>query len=93
MVTVRENGKTHGVDLRLVVGPIADVEAASRLCTILAAARHYCQPVSFEGQRLSLIDSKVPTPKAAPPPPPASPQHHSSNPEPAPPHLRAFSWK
>jgi hypothetical protein len=62
VVTVRENGKTHGVDLRLVVGPIADAEAAERLCTTLAAARHYCQPVAFEGQRLTLID----TPKSGP---------------------------
>jgi hypothetical protein len=66
MVTVRENGKTHGVDLRLVVGPIADAEAAARLCTTLSAAHHYCQPVAFEGQRLSLIDT-APT-KAAPAP-------------------------
>jgi hypothetical protein len=64
VVTVRENGKTHGVDLRLVVGPIADAEAAARLCTTLSAAHHYCQPVAFEGQRLSMIDT-APT-KAAP---------------------------
>jgi hypothetical protein len=41
-VTVRENGKTHGAELRLVVGPIADPEGAARLCTTLAAAHHYC---------------------------------------------------
>jgi hypothetical protein len=56
LVAVRENGKTHGPELRLVVGPIADAEAAARLCTSLAAAHHYCQPVAFEGQRLSKID-------------------------------------
>jgi hypothetical protein len=64
LVTARENGKTHGVDLRLVIGPIGDVETASRVCTTLAAAHHYCQPVSFEGQRLSLNDT-APTPRAA----------------------------
>jgi len=28
-VAVRENSKTHGVELRLVIGPIPDAEAAS----------------------------------------------------------------
>jgi len=64
VVTVRENGKTRGIDLRLIVGPIADAEAAARLCTTLTAARHYCQPVAFEGQRLSLNEA-APT-KSAP---------------------------
>jgi hypothetical protein len=67
LVAVRENGKTHGVDLRLVVGPIADAEAAARLCMALSAAHHYCQPVAFEGQRLSQIDT-LPS-KSAPAPP------------------------
>jgi hypothetical protein len=68
LAAVRENGKTHGADLRLVIGPIADAEAAARLCTTLAASHHYCQPVAFEGQRLSMTDggstktSPVPSP-------------------------------
>jgi hypothetical protein len=57
MVTVRENSKTHGVELRLVIGPIADADAASQLCTDLAEGHHYCQPVAFEGQRLSLTET------------------------------------
>ena len=65
VVTARENGKTHGVELRLVIGPIADVELASRLCGTLSAAHHYCQPVAFEGQRLSMIDA-APAVKTAP---------------------------
>jgi hypothetical protein len=89
VVTVRENGKTHGVELRLVVGPIADVDTASRLCTTLSAAKHYCQPVSFEGQRLSVTDS--PTPKAVPTK--AAPSHHSAaTPEP-PQNPKSLSWK
>jgi hypothetical protein len=82
VVTVRENGKTHGVDLRLVVGPIADAEAAERLCTTLSAAHHYCQPVAFEGQRLALIDTPPPA-KAAP----ARPVHHAV---PTPPPVQQF---
>jgi hypothetical protein len=57
LVAIRENSKTHGVDLRLVVGPVPDAEAAAHLCTSLSAAHHYCQPVAFEGQRLSLNDA------------------------------------
>jgi hypothetical protein len=68
LAAVRENGKTHGADLRLVIGPIADAEAAARLCTTLAASHHYCQPVAFEGQRLSMTDAG--SAKAAPAPPP-----------------------
>ncbi|HWF94234.1 MAG TPA: hypothetical protein VG291_04670 [Xanthobacteraceae bacterium] len=69
LAAVRENGKTHGADLRLVVGPIADAETAARLCTTLAASHHHCQPVAFEGQRLSMIDAGS---SKAPPAPPRS---------------------
>ena len=72
MVTVRENGKTHGVELRLVIGPIADPEAASRLCTTLSDAHHYCQPVAFEGQRLAVTDT---APIKSTPLPPGAPHH------------------
>jgi len=69
LAAVRENGKTHGADLRLVIGPIADAEAAARLCTTLAASHHYCQPVAFEGQRLSMTDAgSTKAPPAQPPP-------------------------
>jgi hypothetical protein len=66
VVAIRENSKTHGVDLRLVVGPIPDAEAAARLCANLSAARHYCQSVAFEGQRLSLNDATPSKPVPAP---------------------------
>jgi hypothetical protein len=73
VVNVRENGKTHAAELRLIVGPIGDAEEAARLCTTLAAAHHYCQPVAFEGQRLPLIDTVpakgAPTHHAAQTPP------------------------
>jgi hypothetical protein len=73
VVSVRENGKTHAAELRLIVGPIDDAEETARLCTSLAAAHHYCQPVAFEGQRLPLIDTVpakgAPTHHAAQTPP------------------------
>ena len=74
LVAVRQNGKTHAADLRLVIGPIADAETAARLCSTLAAAHHYCQPVAFEGQRLSMNDAG--STKAPPAPSPHSTTPH-----------------
>jgi len=65
VVAVRENSRTKGAELRLVVGPLANVENAARLCASLSAARRYCQPVAFEGQRLTEPDA-VPERRTAP---------------------------
>jgi hypothetical protein len=82
LVAVRENGKTHGADLRLVIGPLDDAESAARLCATLAAAHHYCQPVAFEGQRFSMNDAG-PT-KAPPAMPSKAAPHHSAASSPGP---------
>jgi hypothetical protein len=63
-VVVRENNRTKAPELRLVVGPIANVEAASRMCAALSTAKRYCQPVAFEGQRLAEAEVVVPERKA-----------------------------
>ena len=63
VVTVRENSRSRAADLRIVVGPLTDVESASRICTTLAAAKRYCRMVAFEGHPLTL---NVPPPPAAP---------------------------
>jgi len=52
-IAVRENSRVKNAELRLIVGPLADVEAAVRLCATLSGPRRYCQPVAFEGQRLA----------------------------------------
>jgi hypothetical protein len=82
-VVVRENGKTKGPELRLIVGPIANVETAARMCTTLSAGRRYCQPVAFEGQRLADADA-VPERKvvAAPERKPAARPKPAPAPEP-----------
>src|SRR5262245_5094322 len=49
VVVVRES-KSRGVDLRLIVGPLASTEAATRTCAALLAARRFCQMTTFEGQ-------------------------------------------
>jgi hypothetical protein len=51
MVAAREN-RTRGVELRLIVGPIASTEAATKMCATLLAARRFCQMTLFEGQPL-----------------------------------------
>jgi hypothetical protein len=91
VVAIRENSKTHGVDLRLVVGPIPDAEAAASLCASLSAAHHYCQSVAFEGQRLSLND-------AAPSKLTSAPRHRAGSGapakfEPETPHFKAVIGK
>ena len=76
VVATRENSRTKAVELRLIAGPLANVEAAARLCAMLTAARRYCQPVAFEGQRLAHADT-VPERKPAAAPraaPTASPK-------------------
>ena len=53
LIAVRD-GRAGQVELRLVVGPIANAAAAARLCAALAGAGMSCQPTMFEGQRLAL---------------------------------------
>jgi hypothetical protein len=65
VVGVRENSRTHSPDLRLILGPLAAAEAVAKLCSTLAAAHHYCQPVAYEGQHLSLIETTAKAPSTA----------------------------
>ncbi|HEX4410614.1 MAG TPA: SPOR domain-containing protein [Xanthobacteraceae bacterium] len=53
IVSVKE--ATHGnrLELRLVVGPLAEAGAAAQLCAALAPFGMFCQPTMFDGQRLA----------------------------------------
>jgi hypothetical protein len=55
VVLARESNKLPGADLRLIIGPFSSAEVAARLCSALLAEHRYCQPVAFEGQRLSVV--------------------------------------
>jgi hypothetical protein len=74
LASARENPKSRAVELRLVVGPFADAEAASAVCAALTGARRFCKPATYEGQPFSLaerasrppIRRPAPAPKAAP---------------------------
>jgi hypothetical protein len=72
IVTVREDGRSRSADLRLVAGPLTDVDSASRICSTLAAAKRYCRLVAFEGQPLALNA------------PPAQPRRPATAPKPRP---------
>jgi hypothetical protein len=54
VVMLREVPQTGRVELRLVVGPLANAEAAAKLCTKLVPYRLSCQPTLFSGQHVAL---------------------------------------
>ena len=49
IVAVRENSKSRTAELRLVAGPLTDVDIACRICTTLAAAKRYCRLTRVRG--------------------------------------------
>ena len=57
----------HAAELRLIIGPIADADAAARFCVTMSINRRHCQPTAFEGQELQLTEiSPLPLRRAAP---------------------------
>jgi hypothetical protein len=54
VVAVRDGAKPGALELRLVVGPLANAGVAARLCAALADAGLTCAPAVFDGQRLAL---------------------------------------
>lgn len=54
LVAIREIAPGKPVELRLVVGPFADVGVAANLCASLAGSQFPCKPAVFDGQRLAL---------------------------------------
>jgi hypothetical protein len=63
LVSTRES-KPGLPELRLIVGPLSDAVAATKLCAALSAARASCRTAAFEGQRLprqlGLAPTKLP---------------------------------
>jgi hypothetical protein len=54
LISIKEGQKAGTVELRLVVGPIANAAAAARVCARLQTSGVPCIPTVFDGQRLSL---------------------------------------
>lgn len=46
--------RANGTEIRLVVGPVADLTSARALCSRFAAVRMACHPARFDGQLLTL---------------------------------------
>jgi len=53
VVVVREV-RPGSVELRLVIGPLANAAAAARLCASLAATGRACRPTVFDGRLAQL---------------------------------------
>jgi hypothetical protein len=53
IVSVKEAPKSNRLELRLVVGPLAEAGDAAQLCAALAPFGMFCQPTMFDGQRLA----------------------------------------
>jgi hypothetical protein len=53
-VALKDDGQPNRSDLQLVLGPLPDIDAASRLCAAVAAVRLPCVPTIFSPQHLTL---------------------------------------
>jgi hypothetical protein len=53
-VTLQEIPRSNHPELRLVVGPLANADAAAKLCAALVPYRLFCEPTIFAGQHLGL---------------------------------------
>lgn len=53
LVSVRDTAQPGTVELRLVAGPVATAQAASRLCAAIAASGASCRATPYEGQTLA----------------------------------------
>lgn len=54
IVGVKEIPHSNRVELRLVVGPLAQAETATQLCSSLTQLGLFCQPTIYDGQRFAL---------------------------------------
>jgi hypothetical protein len=54
LVSVRDAGTGKPVEVRLLVGPMANVNSATDFCQSLASPQYLCRPAVFDGQRLTV---------------------------------------
>jgi hypothetical protein len=54
IVRVGETPRSSKIELRLVVGPLAQPGAATQLCSALTMFGMFCQPAVYDGQHLAL---------------------------------------
>jgi hypothetical protein len=54
IITVRDIPKANRIELRLVVGPLPQANAAAEMCALLTPFGLFCQPTMYDGQHLAL---------------------------------------
>jgi hypothetical protein len=54
LIAVRDSTRPGFTEFHLVAGPVADADAATRLCSAMASAKIPCRPAPFNGQNLDL---------------------------------------
>jgi len=54
LIAVRDSARPGFTEFHLVAGPVADADAATRLCSAMASAKIPCRPAAFDGQSLDL---------------------------------------
>jgi hypothetical protein len=54
VVSLRENQQSNRIELRLVVGPFSNADAAAQLCALLGTFHLFCQPTMYDGRHLAL---------------------------------------
>ena len=54
LVSVRQSSRPGFTEFHLVAGPVADADAAARLCAALTSMKVACRPTAYNGQRLEL---------------------------------------
>jgi hypothetical protein len=54
LIAVRDSARPGFTEFHLVAGPVADADAATRLCSAMSSAKIPCRPAPFDGQSLDL---------------------------------------
>jgi hypothetical protein len=54
LIAVRDSARPGFTEFHLVAGPVADADAATRLCSAMASAKIPCRPAPFDGQSMDL---------------------------------------
>jgi hypothetical protein len=54
LISVRDTGNGKPVEVRLLVGPITNVDGATAFCQALVSTQYLCRPSVFDGQRLAM---------------------------------------
>jgi len=60
VIVIREGLGGHGMQLRLVAGPLTDAAAAAKLCAVMTENGRTCETAVYEGQRLTLKPDDAP---------------------------------